>query len=57
MAITTKPISVKLEFHVLDELDLEVKASGIPRNKIINLACLEYCKSRDAERLSKCIGG
>lgn len=52
--ITQKAISVKIDYGVLDELEQEVSASGINRNKLINRAIWYYMRSKDARRKYMC---
>lgn len=50
MAITTQAISVKLDHHTIQALDMEANVSGVKRNRLINLACDFYIKHLDDER-------
>ncbi len=50
MAITTTPISVKLDHHTLVALDDECRVTGAKRNRLINQACDFYIKHLDDER-------
>lgn len=52
---TQTPISVKLDPEVFDALELEMSATGAKRNRIINLAVLEYLNNLDEERRRKCL--
>lgn len=52
--ITQKAISVKINYGVLDELDKEVSASGIKRNKLINRAIWYYIRNKDNQRKYMC---
>lgn len=54
MAITTTPISVKLDHHTLVALDAECNATGAKRNRLINQACDFYIKHLDDERRRAC---
>lgn len=49
------PISVKLDPQVFDTLELEMRATGAKRNRIINMAVLEYLNNLDEERRKKCL--
>lgn len=49
------PISVKLDPQVFDALELEMRATGAKRNRIINMAVLEYLNNLDEERRKKCL--
>lgn len=57
MAVTTTPISVKLDHHTLAALDAECNVTGIKRNRLINEACDFYIKHLDAERYRIALGG
>lgn len=48
-----KPISVKLDAEVYDALELEMRVTGCKRNRIINVAVLEYLNHLDETRLRK----
>lgn len=52
--ITQKAILVKINYGVLDDLDKEVSASGINRNKLINRAIWYYIRSKDYQRKYMC---
>lgn len=52
---TQTPISVKLDQEVYDAIELEMRATGAKRNRIINLAVLEYLNNLDEERRKKCL--
>ena len=52
---TQTPISVKLDQEVYDAIELEMRATGAKRNRIINAAVLEYLKNLDEERRKKCM--
>lgn len=49
------PISVKLDPQVFDALELEMRVTGAKRNRIINMAVLEYLNNLDEERRKKCL--
>ncbi|MBQ3582402.1 MAG: hypothetical protein II976_09010 [Alistipes sp.] len=51
---TQTPISVKLDQEVYDAIELEMRATGAKRNRIINVAVLEYLNNLDEERRKKC---
>ena len=51
---TQTPISVKLDQEVYDAIELERRATGAKRNRIINVAVLEYLNNLDEERRKKC---
>lgn len=51
---TQTPISVKLDKEVYDAIELEMRATGAKRNRIINVAVLEYLNNLDEERRRKC---
>ena len=53
MAVTTTPICVKLDHHVLFALDEECRVTGARRNRLINEACDFYIKHLDDERRRK----
>lgn len=48
--ITQKPISMKIDAALLEELDLECYVSGQPRNRVINAAVRLYCDMTDKRR-------
>lgn len=52
--IRQKAISVKIDYNVLHDLDNEVSASGINRNKLINYAIWYYTRIKDAQRRYMC---
>lgn len=54
---TQTPISVKLDAEVFDALELEMRVTGAKRNRIINVAVLEYLNNLDEERHRKCLMG
>ena len=54
MAITTTPISVKLDHHTLAALEAECNATGAKRNRLINQACDFYLQHLDDERRRAC---
>lgn len=51
---TQTPISVKLDQEVYDAIEQEMRATGAKRNRIINVAVLEYLNNLDDERRRKC---
>lgn len=51
---TQTPISVKLDQEVYDAIELEMRATGAKRNRIINVAVLEYLNNLDETRRKKC---
>lgn len=53
MAVTTQQVCVKLDHHTLAALDAECNASGVKRNRLINLACDFYVRYLDDERRRK----
>lgn len=54
MAITTTPISVKMDHHTLAALEAECNATGAKRNRLINQACDFYLQHLDDERRHAC---
>lgn len=52
---TQTPISVKLDQEVYDAIELEMRATGAKRNRIINVAVLEYLNNLDETRRRKCM--
>ncbi|MBR3435007.1 MAG: hypothetical protein IKL03_08545 [Bacteroidaceae bacterium] len=50
---TQTPISVKLDQEVYDAIELEMRATGAKRNRIINVAVLEYLNNLDETRRRK----
>lgn len=54
--VNQKPISFKIAFNILDELDKECYVSGKKRNTLINLAIGYYLEYLDCCRLLSCSG-
>lgn len=54
MAITTIPISVKLDLHTFAALDAECNTTGEKRNRLINKAIDFYINHLDRERERAC---
>ena len=54
--ISQKAISAKLYYTALEELEKESRASGLPKNRIINLAIMSYSKLADAKRAARAYG-
>lgn len=54
MAITTIPISVKLDLHTKAALDAEMNATGAKRNRLINEAIDFYLEHLDNKRREAC---
>lgn len=54
--VTQKPISLKIDTSLLEELDTEVSLGFRKRNWHINRAIATYLKLQDARRLVKCVG-
>lgn len=52
--IKQKAISVKIDYSILHDLEQEVSASGINRNKLINRAIWHYIRNKDAQRQYMC---
>lgn len=52
---TQTPISVKLDQEVYDAIELEMRATGAKRNRIINVAVMEYLNNLDETRRRKCM--
>lgn len=50
---TQTPISVKLDQEVYDAIELEMRETGAKRNRIINVAVLEYLNNLDETRRRK----
>lgn len=50
MAVTQKPISAKINYTTLEELDLECFVSGRARNAVINDAIKFYIEMKDLAR-------
>lgn len=53
--IRQKAISVKIDYNVLHDLENEVSASGINRNKLVNYAIWYYTRMKDAQRKYMCM--
>lgn len=53
--VTQKPISLKIDINLLEELDTEVSLGWRKRNAIINDAIRYYLKLKDARRLYKAV--
>lgn len=54
--VTQKMISVRIDLGVLDALDKEVAAIGIPRNLLINRAAKNYLELVDIIRAARIRG-
>lgn len=54
--VTQKPISLKIDTELLQELDEEVRLGWRKRNCIINQAIRLYLSLQDCRRIVKCIG-
>lgn len=54
MAITTIPISVKLDLHTFAAIEAECNTTGEKRNRLINKAVDFYIKHLDNERKKAC---
>lgn len=54
--VTQKPISLKIDTELLQELDAEVALGWRKRNCIINQAIRLYLSLQDCRRIVKCIG-
>lgn len=50
MAITTIPISVKLDLHTFAAIEAECNTTGEKRNRLINMAVDFYIEHLDNER-------
>ena len=48
--ITQKPISLKIDYHTLNELDIEVSLGWQKRNAVINQAIVMYLRVLDTRR-------
>lgn len=53
--VTQKPISLKIDVNLLEELDIEASLGWRKRNAIINDAIRYYLKLKDARRLYKAV--
>lgn len=53
--VTQKPISLKIDINLLEELDTEASLGWRKRNAIINDAIRYYLKLKDARRLYKAV--
>ena len=53
--VTQKPISLKIDTELLQELDAEVALGWRKRNCIINQAIRLYLSLQDCRRIVKCI--
>lgn len=53
--ITQKPISLKIDTELLEQLDAEVALGWRKRNYIINRAIRLYLSLQDCRRIVKCI--
>lgn len=53
--VTQKPISLKIDTELLQDLDAEVALGWRKRNYIINQAIRLYLSLQDTRRLVKCI--
>lgn len=54
--VTQKPISLKIDYQTLEELDSECALGWRKRNWHINQAIRLYLKLQDTRRLYKCVG-
>ena len=54
--VTQKPISLKIDTTLLEELDTEASLGFRKRNWHINRAIDVYLKLQDARRLVRCVG-
>lgn len=54
--VTQKPISLKIDTELLQELDEEVRLGWRKRNCIINKAIRLYLSLQDCRRMIRCIG-
>ena len=54
--VTQKPISLKIDTELLQELDAEVALGWRKRNCIINQAIRLYLSLQDCRRIVNCIG-
>lgn len=54
--VTQKPISLKIDTKLLQELDAEVALGWRKRNAIINKAIRLYLSLQDCRRMVSCIG-
>lgn len=54
MAITTIPISVKLDLHTFSAIEAECNVTGEKRNRLINKAIDFYIEHLDTERKKAC---
>lgn len=54
--ITQKPISLKIDTELLQELDAEVALGWRKRNCIINQSIRLYLSLQDCRRTVKCVG-
>lgn len=54
--VTQKPISLKIDTELLQELDEEARLGWRKRNCIINQAIALYLSLQDCRRRVKCIG-
>lgn len=54
--VTQKPISLKIDTEILEELDTEVSTGWHKRNWHINQAIKIYLELQDCRRLCRCVG-
>lgn len=54
--VNQKPISLKIEFDLLEQLDKEAQCGWRKRNNHINEAIRLYLSLLDCRRIVKCIG-
>lgn len=54
--ITQKPISLKIDASILEDLDKEVALGWRKRNNLINQAIAMYLRVMDARRRIRCAG-
>lgn len=54
--VNQKPISVKMEYDILEALDAECSVGWMKRNRHINEAVRFYLELKDTQRRIKCRG-
>lgn len=54
--VNQKPISVKMEYDILEALDAECSVGWMKRNRHINEAVRFYLELKDTQRRVKCRG-
>lgn len=52
--ICQKAISAKLDYEVLEAMEMEREVTGMTRNRMLNVAVMTYCDLQDTIRRMRC---